>query len=313
MSTNYALKLCLSLLVFALAINQVDWGQVQDILLSAQPVWLLLHVIAMVAERLVFAWKWLVLIRVHHPGLGFAELLVTTLIGKLWGTFLPSSMGVDVVRGYYLNKSVQNLTQVAASVIADKLLALIALVIIGLLAWLVAPAHLQHPGMLLVLILSTVLLCAGLVVCASDHLMRLTRQILSAVGLPRVGDVLGKLRDAILEYRDVPARLMVSFAGSITLQFVRVVSVWCLAMALALDVPFAFLLLVVPLSMLFLMLPISIGGIGLREGVLVGMFTLVGLPAEDGFALGLAVTLSDLVLSLIGGLVYFRFQPSVSD
>ena len=79
-----------------------------------------------------------------------------------------------------------------------------------------------------------------------------------------------------------------------------------MALALGIDVSFTFLMLIIPLSMLLIMLPISIGGIGLREGILVGIFNLVGLEASDGFALGLGVTLTDLLLSVVGGVVYLQ-------
>jgi hypothetical protein len=58
--------------------------------------------------------------------------------------------------------------------------------------------------------------------------------------------------------------------------------------------------------MLLIMLPISIGGIGLREGILVGIFNLVGMDSTDGFSLGLSITLADLLLSVAGGLAYLK-------
>lgn len=79
-----------------------------------------------------------------------------------------------------------------------------------------------------------------------------------------------------------------------------------LAQALSLDVPLPFLIMSWSLVTLVVTLPISIGGLGLREGVLVAMFVAVGEPKEDALALGLLFFVVVMITRLPGGIPWFR-------
>lgn len=305
-SANYLLKLLFSLLIFGLALSQVDWVLVQTTLYAASGLWLSLHLIALVLERIVFTWKWLLLIHVFNRDVSFYRLLANTLIGKLWGTFLPSSLGVDVVRGYYLNRDVKNPTQVTASVLCDKLLALVALLLVAFVGLLQNPEEFQHPLFQLTLMIGTLAVTSLIFVAVNKGAASYVSKVLGQVRLAAVGQFIQRVNAAMQTYSGVPLVLFWSFIASCGMQLVRILSVWLMALALGIDVSFTFLMLIIPLSMLLIMLPISIGGIGLREGILVGIFNLVGLEASDGFALGLGVTLTDLLLSVVGGVVYLQ-------
>jgi glycosyltransferase 2 family protein len=305
-SAKYLLKLLFSLLIFGLALSQVDWSLVQNTLYAASGLWLSLHLGALIFERIVFTWKWLLLIQVFNRGIGFFRLLANTLIGKLWGTFLPSSLGVDVVRAYYLNRDVNNPTQVTASVLCDKLLALVALLLVAFVGMLQSPEELQHPVFRLTLLVGTLAVISLIFVAVNKGAASIVSRMLGQVRLASLGQFIQRVNAAMQTYSSVPLVLFWSFIASCVMQLVRILSVWLMALALGIDVSFTFLMLIIPLSMLLIMLPISIGGIGLREGILVGIFNLVGLDATDGFSLGLGVTLTDLLLSVAGGVVYLR-------
>jgi uncharacterized membrane protein YbhN (UPF0104 family) len=79
-----------------------------------------------------------------------------------------------------------------------------------------------------------------------------------------------------------------------------------LAEALNLDVSLPFLIMAWSLVTLAVTLPISIGGLGLREGVLVAMFTSVGEPKEDAVALGLLFFVVVMVTRLPGAYTWLR-------
>lgn len=59
-----------------------------------------------------------------------------------------------------------------------------------------------------------------------------------------------------------------------------------------------------PVAMVLTALPLSIGGLGLREGLFVGVFGLLGLPREHGLALALMWGLVGLVWALAGAGVF---------
>jgi len=79
-----------------------------------------------------------------------------------------------------------------------------------------------------------------------------------------------------------------------------------LAEALSLDVSLPFLVMAWSLVTLAVTLPVSIGGLGLREGVLVAMFTSVGEPKEDALALGLLFFIVVMITRMPGALTWLR-------
>jgi uncharacterized membrane protein YbhN (UPF0104 family) len=63
-------------------------------------------------------------------------------------------------------------------------------------------------------------------------------------------------------------------------------------------------LVLMPLVILFSTLPISIAGWGVREGVMVAAFALLGREAGDAVVLSVAFGLVMLSIGLLGGLVW---------
>jgi hypothetical protein len=74
---------------------------------------------------------------------------------------------------------------------------------------------------------------------------------------------------------------------------------------LALSIPLSFLDVAWMSSLVFLLqlLPVSLAGIGVREGALAFMFVQVGLPPEQGVAVGVLFFSQMLLLAVLGGLL----------
>ncbi len=60
----------------------------------------------------------------------------------------------------------------------------------------------------------------------------------------------------------------------------------------------------IPVAMVLTVIPLSIGGLGLREGLFVGVFVLLGLPREEGLALALMWGFVGLAWALAGAAVF---------
>jgi len=76
------------------------------------------------------------------------------------------------------------------------------------------------------------------------------------------------------------------------------------AYAVGMRLGLAYFFLFVPVLSLTLMLPISIGGLGVREGVAVVLFTQAGVDEAVAVAASLAVFGVSRATSLLGGLLY---------
>lgn len=297
-----------SAVLFYFALRQVDWGSVHTVFRNIDPFWLTVHLLVLALERVVFSHKWRILLTAKGVVVSIWNLLAITLIGKFWGTFLPSSIGVDIVRGYYLYRERANGAVIASSLLLDKAMGLWTLLLLGTAGLLGYGTRINdvNVGYVFVgLLLATVL---AVYLLQTDWLRARIEGRLPALLGARLSGIAIKVYRAFLAYRAFPAVIVYSFLLSLLLQLVRVVGVYAMARALDIDIPLVYYLVLVPVSMILIMLPLSVGGFGLREGVFVGLFAIAGMSKVDAFALGLGTSLTDIALSLLGGVLYLFYR-----
>ena len=113
-------------------------------------------------------------------------------------------------------------------------------------------------------------------------------------------------------YKTRPGVLLYSFALSILFQLLRVVLFYSAALMLGETPSFMFFLALVPIVMFAALLPISIGGIGVREASLVGLFSHFNVMDNvQTFTIALLVFVSGIVSILPGGWFYIGQRKQI--
>jgi hypothetical protein len=79
---------------------------------------------------------------------------------------------------------------------------------------------------------------------------------------------------------------------------------------LRIDVPTAAFFAIVPVVYFATLAPISLGGLGVREGVLTWMLSKLGVPASDAVLLAFLVYLNRVLVAALGGVVQLATRPS---
>jgi uncharacterized membrane protein YbhN (UPF0104 family) len=217
-------------------------------------------------------------------------------VGMFFNLVLPTSVGGDVVRVVYLNDQGSRKWPAFVSVLLERasgLMVLIAFACVGLFfcpftlpAWVLACVWGSAAGSLLAVLVVRYAACWRWL--SQDQREQL-RLIIDLLQLPRLW-----ARTAML---------------SVLTQAAGVVVVWCLAMSIGLDVPFAYVCVFAPMLTLLMLLPVSVGGMGVREGGMVLFLAPLGI--DTGSALTLAFLLFSVgaAISLLGGLLYLLGVP----
>jgi len=84
---------------------------------------------------------------------------------------------------------------------------------------------------------------------------------------------------------------------------ILILGYYLLGQAVGVDLALWYYFLLVPIISVFLMLP-SLGGLGVREGVTLVVFTQVGVEEPRALALGLAYLLTLWITALLGAALY---------
>ena len=102
--------------------------------------WIGIAILLVVGDRALMAYRWLVLLapipRVDRPPLGAVVRIFFT--STFAGTFLPASVGGDVVRAYALARLRVSPGVAVASVVMDRLLGVLSIVLVGIVGLLLA-------------------------------------------------------------------------------------------------------------------------------------------------------------------------------
>ena len=266
---------------------------------------LALLVASIFAGRLISALRWYLLLRGLHRAVSYTGVLRLTFVSDFIGYFSPGSLGIDALRLYGMSRTTSDLALSATSMLIERMLAFLALIIlvlIGLALQLpVLPPELGRLAWLGLALL--VLALAGLMAPRSR---RTTLRLLSHPRLMRVHSGAQKVYRSLDRYRARPALLAGSFVIAVIFQLVRCANAAIGAAAFGVHLPFLLFIVIMPVIILITLLPISIAGLGVRELGFVYLFGQVGMPAEIALSLSLLIRILTILLAVPGAWFYVR-------
>jgi uncharacterized protein (TIRG00374 family) len=298
-------------------VRKVDWGALGSVLNRLHFEWALA---GWAVTSLIFVGmtlRWQIFLRQQGIFLAFGTVFSLTWAGQFFNSILPGSTGGDVVKIYQLCRLAPDRKAAAtATVFVDRLTALLALLVLAAISFSLDPTPLRilsagsiSPTILLGgLVLGAILIAA--VAWLILHLFRSTRLA------GRVIRTLAAVKDNLSLNGGFLAAVFLAFA----IHLANFSGIYLFARALGLSITFPQILLMMPIVLFLILLPITINGHGLRELLLIGYFTemgvtLTGSPGrgvrEIAVALSLLMVTNDLLWSIPGGIWYLlRFRSS---
>jgi hypothetical protein len=100
--------------------------------------------------------------------------------------------------------------------------------------------------------------------------------------------------------RHEPRRAISVLVAAVCYQLSVVAAVWCAIHALGVSVPDAAVLAFIPAVAIAQVVPLSLGGLGIREGMLVLLLHPLGVPTGKAIGVGLLWYGMTLLVSLLG-------------
>ncbi|MFL5241740.1 MAG: lysylphosphatidylglycerol synthase transmembrane domain-containing protein [Gemmataceae bacterium] len=315
------LRLTVTLGLLGFLAYQMDWPRLGHELGHMRiQFWLLAIVVYLLAQvASTLRWRWLA-----QP-LGFdqpsSHFLRYYFIGMFANMFLPTAVGGDVVRAFYLDARSGRRLAAFLSVLADRgsgLLVLLALACVGVLAY-------QYP--LDPKVLAAVWMAAGLAAFSVSLVALIAFWKPKSVrnwdeqytpdkrkrgwrakakhARARLRALTLSLAHAFTLYVHRPALLIGTTLLSIVVQAASVLLVWLIGQALEVPVPASYYWIFVPMVSLLTMLP-SIAGGGVREYSTFLLLAPLGVSQEKAFALAF-MWFAAMFLASMTGIPFYLF------
>lgn len=291
--------------LLAFLFSRIPAAEVLAALSSAHGVYLAAALGITVVIQLVLATRLTLVARVQRIPLTLARAVEIDLSARFYGLFAPGgNLSGAAIRGYKLAQPPGAPLASVASIIFDRLIATVALGAVGQCFWMLE----RPPNMLPVGLVFMATWAAPLAL----YLFALAgRRRFESSGQPAGGRLsyrLERTKESARRFRDMSAgALLVVLTASILVHLLGVVLYFTLASSLQIEISFVSMGWISTATTLLTLLPVSASGLGLREGALVYLLALYGVPGAAAIALSfLFFALRYLLMGLLGGLIEAR-------
>jgi uncharacterized protein (TIRG00374 family) len=284
---------------------------------NANVAWLLLGFAMYGVVELIAGWRWQLLLRVQGISLGWFRLFCLLLIGVFFNFIIPGGTGGDVIKLFYLLKETPGKRTVALlSVLVDRLIGLIALAVLAAVLtaaswqWLMSSPDVAKCTWPAIIILgaSFMGLHGSYLITSRGWIHRLPARLPGR-------DKLAELALAYNLYGRAWKSTLTAFGLSFLAHLCYFSVFYCAGQALRHDgvrMPtFAEMCTIMPLVSTISSMPISLGGLGVREGLFqIFLNRLCGVPVSDALLLSLNGYFLTFFWGLIGGVFYLFYRPT---
>ena len=292
------LKVIVSLGLIIFLINQVDFKGIVNILKNVDITMIIYAMILLTIQVFIATTRWQFVLKCQKIMLDYKNTLQILWSGLFFNQAMPSSVGGDVIRGYYLKKQGITLGRATLGVLMDRLFGMMGLVFLVVASL----------PLLFELINDSIARSGVLFIALGISLALLF--IFFTDKLPGNFSHLKVIRGFYSLSQDGRHCISKNYNGliiiiiSILIHLISVVTVMTMAIGLGINVEWSGFLLIIPLVTLMMVVPISIAGWGVREGVMVVGFGYLGVAPEAALALSILYGLLMLVVALPGGVVW---------
>ncbi len=290
--------------------TRVDFQALRESLVRLGVLPLVIGVLLHVAVVFLSASRWWLLLTHTYAAMPFFKVFPSYYLGVFFNNFLPTGFGGDTVRILDLRTRGVSMKSLVSASVVDRTIGFATIFMVGMIGVLVSD-ELRIPGhtksVLVVIFLIGLLMAAWTL---SNHSGRLIEALARKYQHMRVrGWILDVIRTCY-SYRTEKKRIILAVAISAIGQGLVILTYYLIGRGLGLSLSITTYLVAIPAVFLAASLPISIGGLGIREGTLVGMLVAAGANLQLVVNLSLLYLIVFWISTLPGAFVPLLHRTS---
>lgn len=315
----YLVRFAVAASALYLAFRGEDLSGIGRTLISLNPRIVILGVGVFVINQALFVVRWTLLLKAQSINIGYWVALRLYLLGKFYNNCLPSAVGGDLLRAWYVTTHTDKKLEAALSVFVDRLVGISGMVLMAALCYWLIPvgdeglktqlAFESDPfkklfgywpvaaGAAAIILLIT----AGFFITAKGR--TLMNKYIFSIRHSCIR-VLKKGHKAIVVYWNHKAALLSAYLLTFSCQGILIVGMLFVGHDIGMDCPVRYYFVFFPIAWIVSSLPISVGGLGVWEETLKLMFVGVGMDGEQAIALAIFYRILLLLSSLPGMVIH---------
>ena len=243
-----------------------------------------------------------IILSIQKAEIPLKRVIALSYIGIFFNNFMPSAVGGDVIKAYYISKQTHKKMEAFTSVFVDRLMGLVTLIFVTTVVLLVWGRSLGSP----IIVKSLLALVGGsavfIIFLANKNIARKFAFILIPLRRFGLDEKIKNIYRAVNSYAQYRRQMLYCILVSLFTQTSGMIIVYILAKALYAPIPFKIVMVVFSLTSAASILP-SINGLGVREGTFV-FFLKDIIGADKALALSILFLGMLIVNSIVGGFVF---------
>ena len=295
-SIKFLLRVVATVFILALIMRSINAAQVWQVLKKTRLDCLAAALLLQFGSTAVSAYRWQMIMQNLHFGQNFAFYWRSYFKGMFFNQGLPTSIGGDAVRMLDIASRGFRKRDALYGVMVDRIIGLGALMSLTLLAYLLNPDILPkqvHRPILLIISIGALGFFSIFFIKYITWFNRYPKLAIIIIIAERLHQALSSQRLLL-----VVASLLIPILA--LLGFFA--TGWALGLRASLITYFA----IVPPALVLTVIPISVAGWGVREGALVGLFSLIGADKTAVLMMSLLYGLTLIIVSLPGLVTYLK-------
>lgn len=291
-------RIVVTVVLFALIFRTID---VKELLATYQdivPRLLMLGIIFQLLSTTLASYRWYLVMQPLGYTQSFGFFLKSYFKGSFFNQGLPTSIGGDAVRVLDVARLGERKRDAFIGVFIDRVLGLVGLLVLNLVVNLFNPELLPKGLFLAINLLIGLGLLGFIVLYLLQRLQFLARW--------RISRFFMKISRHLSIVMATPKQAAIQMLLSLAVHFLSLLAIFLIGRSVELDFSLTTYLVLVPPAILLTLVPLSLAGWGIREGAMIGLFTLLGADKVTVLSMSILYGIVLIVASLPGLIVYMK-------
>ncbi|KJJ83701.1 protein belonging to Lysylphosphatidylglycerol synthetase/UPF0104 [Candidatus Omnitrophus magneticus] len=229
-------------------------------------------------------------------------------IGFFFNNFLPTAVGGDIVKAHCASQAGVGRIRAYTSVMMDRIIGLYSFIFVAAVALLIDNGRFKIKSLRIIVFFCLIAGIIAFFILTNKRMENMTEKILARIKFGKIGEKLNSFAKIIYDYRNRKDVVIKSLLLSIVSQSIYFITMYMFFLSLGSNVSIGNVFLIMPIVTMISMIP-SIGGLGVREGAIVALFTPI-IGRTTAFAGSMLLLFGLFTLSLIGGIFYLEWNIS---
>jgi uncharacterized protein (TIRG00374 family) len=260
---------------------------------------------AFIASQAILASRWWLLLRTQGIHIPVPAAIKLHFLGLFYNNAMPGSIGGDLIRAWYVTKHTEKKFAAVLSIFVDRFIGLVSSLIMAGFCYFVllrginlGVSQKTASGILkwaVITVAALVILTA--VIPAGRRLL--------AKAYQKAVEFAKKFWAAAVLYSRNPLSILAAFGLTFVLQGIVITGFWLIGRQIGIEAGLKYYFVFFPLTWGLGAIPVSVGGAGVVEGGLAGLFVLAGVEAEQALAIALCQRAVWIVAALPGAWIHW--------